>query len=129
MTNTPLQAITSDCSKLAELNEAATPAALREMRLIFARSENLAPARIDSKLVGLIAKAEVAYTKLTSETAIASSQKPHLVRVARLRFLAPDVVIAILERRQPPLLTARKMLRATKIPFCWKEQRALFGFE
>ncbi len=189
--NTPLQMVTSDCSKLADRIEAAAPAALRktltavgkqiilsdeaiamtfssakladhlnidskrdfdtdfssadttvslsipmriarrgqEMRLIFARNENLAPARIDNKLIGLIAKAEAAYNTLINEIAIESSQKPHLVRLARLRFLAPDIVTAILEGRQPPLLTARKMLRATKIPLCWKAQRTFFGFE
>lgn len=101
----------------------------QELRLIFAKSENIAPMRVDSKLVGLIAKAEDAYSKLASGTAIARSEKPHLVRLARLKFLAPDIVTAILEGKQPPLLTGRKMLRATRIPLCWKEQRNFFGFE
>ena len=101
----------------------------QELRLIFAKSENIAPKRVDSKLVGLISKAEAAYSKLASGTAIVRSEKPHLVRLARLKFLAPDIVTAILEGKQPPLLTARKMLRATKIPLCWKEQRNFFGFE
>ncbi|WP_339693423.1 recombinase family protein [uncultured Parasphingorhabdus sp.] len=101
----------------------------QELRLIFAKSENIAPVRVDSKLVGLIAKAEDAYSKLASGTAMTRSEKPHLVRLARLKFLAPDIVTAILEGKQPPLLTARKMLRATRIPLCWKEQRNFFGFE
>jgi len=101
----------------------------QELRLIFAKSEHIAPVCVDSKLVGLIAKAEAAYGKLASGTAITRSEKPHLVRVARLKFLAPDIVTAILKGNQPPLLTARKMLRATRIPLCWKKQRNFFGFE
>ncbi len=85
--------------------------------------------KTESKRIGLIAKAEAAYISLASGTTIALSQKPHLVRLAPLKFLAPDIVTAILEGRQPPLLTARKILRATKIPLCWKEQRTFFGFE
>ena len=47
----------------------------------------------------------------------------------RLQECAPDIVTAMLEGKQPPMLTARKMLRATGIPLCWKEQRNFFGFE
>ncbi len=101
----------------------------QELRLIFAQSDNLSPARIDNKLVGLIAKAEAAYNRLASDAAIPRTEKPHLVRLARLKFLAPDIVTAILEGKQPTLLTARKMIRATNIPLCWKQQRAFFGFD
>lgn len=101
----------------------------QELRLIFAQSDNLSPARIDNKLVRLIAKAEAAHTRLANDVAILRTEKPHLVRLARIKFLAPDIVTAILEGKQPPLLTARKMIRATKIPLCWKQQRAFFGFD
>lgn len=101
----------------------------QELRLIFAQSDNLSPARIDNKLVRLIAKAEAAYNRLVSDAAILRTEKPHLVRLARLKFLAPDIITAILEGKQPALLTARKMIRATNIPLCWKQQRAFFGFD
>jgi site-specific DNA recombinase len=41
-------------------------------------------------------------------------------------FLAPDIVEAILQGRQPDDLTFAKL--CTKIPLSWAEQRRLFGF-
>jgi len=101
----------------------------QELRLIFASSEPVQTKRIDAKLIGLIAKAESAYLTLSSSESVPSNQRPHLARLARLKFLAPDIVTAILEGRQPAMLSARKMLRATGVPHCWKAQRAFFGFE
>ena len=101
----------------------------QELRLIFAASELVQTRRIDIKLIGLIAKAENAYQVLNSGERVPSKQRPHLARLARLKFLAPDIVSAILEGRQPVMLSARKMLRATGISRCWKAQRTFFGFE
>ena len=101
----------------------------QELRLVFASSEPVQTKRIDAKLVGLIAKAEAAYLTLASSESVPSEQRPHLARLARLKFLAPDIVTAILEGRQPPMLSSRKVLRATGIPHCWKAQRVFFGFE
>ena len=46
----------------------------------------------------------------------------------RLNFLAPDIVVAILNGRQPVNLTARKVMADTRLPFAWPEQRAALGF-
>ena len=54
--------------------------------------------------------------------------KEHLVKLLRLTCLAPDIVSAIVEGRQPVELTGRRLLRATNIPHAWAEQRRLFGF-
>jgi len=101
----------------------------QELRLVFASNEPIQTKRIDAKLIGLIAKAEAAYLTLTSSESVPSNQRPHLARLARLKFLAPDIVTAILEGRQPAMLGSRKVLRATGIPHCWKAQRTFFGFE
>ena len=101
----------------------------QELRLVFASSEPVQTKRIDTKLIGLIAKAEAAYFTLASGESVPSEQRPHLARLARLKFLAPDIVTAILEGRQPAMLSSRKVLRATGIPHCWKAQRVFFGFE
>ena len=47
-------------------------------------------------------------------------------KVFRFAFLAPDIVEAILEGRQPLELTFAKLYR--HIPLNWVEQRSLFGF-
>lgn len=101
----------------------------QELRLVFASNEPVQTKRIDAKLIGLIAKAEAAYLTLSSSESVPSNQRPHLARLARLKFLAPDIITAILEGRQPAMLSSRKVLRATGIPHCWKAQRVFFGFE
>jgi hypothetical protein len=50
------------------------------------------------------------------------------VRLARLKYLAPDIVTAILDGRHPVQLTARRLLRATHIPITWDDQRVSLGF-
>ncbi len=50
-----------------------------------------------------------------------------LGNLAALSCLAPDIVTAIVERRQPQALTARTLL-AIELPVSWQDQRALLGF-
>ena len=47
-------------------------------------------------------------------------------RVLQCAFLAPDIVEAILDGRQPPNLTVRKLWR--DLPTDWAEQRKRLGF-
>lgn len=54
--------------------------------------------------------------------------KRHRWQLLRISFLAPDIIATIMEGRQPPTLTGRRLLRATEIPFHWASQRRLFGF-
>ncbi|MGB7372416.1 recombinase family protein [Erythrobacter sp.] len=51
----------------------------------------------------------------------------HFARLIRLNFLAPDIVTAILDGTQPPVLT-RKVLLNSNIPTDWPVQRRLYGF-
>lgn len=44
-----------------------------------------------------------------------------------LAFLAPDIQRSILEGRQPPGLTLKRLISG-EIPLNWAEQRAMFGF-
>ena len=50
----------------------------------------------------------------------------HVRRILRLAFLAPDIVEAIVEGRQPRTLTVKILLRS--IPLAWTDQRASLGF-
>jgi len=54
--------------------------------------------------------------------------KQHLNRLARLGYLAPDIITAIVEGRQPPSLSGRTLLRFANLPVEWVEQRKLLGF-
>ncbi len=49
-------------------------------------------------------------------------------RVLPLAFLAPDIVEAILDGRQPLNLTARDLKRLKPLPTSWARQRQILGF-
>ncbi len=52
----------------------------------------------------------------------------YITRVMRLSFLAPDIVAAIVEGRQPADLTAKTLLRGIDLPVSWEEQRTALRF-
>ena len=55
--------------------------------------------------------------------------KCRLTSLIRLSYLAPDIMRALLEGRQPIELTATRLLRLSKdLPHDWKEQRCFLGF-
>ena len=103
-----------------------------EMRLAIAPKGRDAPSYRDGSLVRLIVKAHQARDYLMGTDAptpsIATMGRKHLVRMARLAYLAPDIIKAILEGRQPKSLTARSLLRITDLPLAWADQRRLLGF-
>ncbi len=49
-------------------------------------------------------------------------------RTLPLTFLAPDIVEAILDGRQPPELTAARLKRIKELPLSWRRQREILGF-
>jgi site-specific DNA recombinase len=51
----------------------------------------------------------------------------HVRRLLRFGYLAPDVVEAIVEGRQPRALTVRQLLQG--VPCAWADQRKVFGFD
>jgi hypothetical protein len=47
----------------------------------------------------------------------------------RLPSLAPDIIAAIVNGKNPPQLTAKKLMRLSlELPVDWTEQRKLLGF-
>ena len=55
--------------------------------------------------------------------------KGRLTSLLRLSYLAPDIVRAIIEGRQPIELTPTRLLRLSKnLPHDWHEQRHFLGF-
>src|SRR5215203_6308355 len=52
----------------------------------------------------------------------------YVTRLLRLTFLAPDIITSIIAGRQPPELTARKLMADTRMPLDWREQRIQLGF-
>ena len=90
----------------------------------------------DPGLVRLIVKAHYLKEKLISGRGaslreIAKRERvesSYFTRLIRLTFLAPDINKAILDGRQPTGLTASHLMRDTRFPLDWKEQRKALGF-
>ncbi len=88
----------------------------------------------DARLVGLIAEAQVV-RKAVLEQAGSLAQiaarlgkcRGHLADMMRISYLAPDIVTAIIEGRQPASLK-RKTIMATSLSLDWSEQRRQLGF-
>ena len=63
-------------------------------------------------------------TALAAEAGVGAS---YFTRVLRLGFLAPDVVTAILQGRQPPELNAKQLSLHIRLPIGWSDQVAALG--
>jgi site-specific DNA recombinase len=106
----------------------------REMALLV--GSTIAADRSDPSLVRLIAKAWVLREALVlsnapSLTAFAKEQgisQSYATRLVRLAWLAPGLVEAILEGRHPGGVTASALMRDTRIPTDWQDQRKALGF-
>ena len=82
----------------------------------------------DPKLIALLIRAHAAREQLaTLDMTAPRDLRRELARVARIAYLAPDIVTAIVEGRQPGCLRSRKLERGD-LPLCWKTQREMFGF-
>jgi DNA invertase Pin-like site-specific DNA recombinase len=85
----------------------------------------------DPVLIRLLAHANAARGAIatgTPDPMVSCYSKRHLWQLLRLNWLAPDIVTAIVEGRQPPSLTGRRLLRAIDVPLSWEEQRRYFQF-
>jgi site-specific DNA recombinase len=106
------------------------PASLRrrghELRLVQASVAR--PAEPDQRLIQLLAAGRAAWRDLQQCRPAGAARRSHLARMARLAFLAPDIVMAIVDGRQPVDLTSRALLRISDLPMVWDEQRRVLGF-
>lgn len=103
-----------------------------ELRLAVAPDNGPPKHEPDPVLLRLIANAFAARDYLIDGIAsplVSDYSQRHLRKLARLSFLAPDIIKAIVQGSQPVDLTGRRFLRAGKIPLDWEGQRILFGFE
>ncbi len=56
------------------------------------------------------------------------TSRPHASRLLTLAFLAPDLVEAILEGKQPPEVNVKVLTRGHRVPLSWNDQRRVLGF-
>ncbi len=107
----------------------------REMRMLVENADDQTLA--DPGLLKIIARAHDIQERLMQDTdltvpAIANQERVsegYLSRLLRLPSLAPDIITDIINGKNPPQLTAKKLMRlALQIPVDWTEQRELLGF-
>ena len=108
-----------------------------QLRLVIPGSQvlNIVPACRDEKIVALVAEAHAARKLVLAEPdtsiagiALANGRcRTRLGRLVGLACMAPDIITAIVEGRQPATLTARSLL-ASELPVAWADQRSLLGF-
>jgi hypothetical protein len=92
--------------------------------------------KADRSLVRLIVKAHALKEKLGSGHGLDvggmtrrwGTGRCYVTRLLRLTFLAPDITKAILEGRHPRDLSAARLMRSTRFPLSWREQREVLGF-
>jgi site-specific DNA recombinase len=107
-----------------------------ELRLIIpgANTTVVEPQR-DEKLIALLAEAHAAHALITSRPGhslqrIASDLgrcRTRLTKLFNVSLLAPDIVVAIVEGRQPASLSARSVMQVD-LPLAWQDQRTALGF-
>ena len=54
--------------------------------------------------------------------------REYLADLLRTSYLAPSIIKAILEGRQPPDLSRKRVMQTNRIPLDWRGQEAMFGF-
>lgn len=119
--------------------EIATPVQLKrrgvETKIVHV-NDKARTSSIDSKLIQLVARSNRWRRMLSSgafqtldHLAVAEGvSRWDVSRHLPLAFLAPDIVEAILDGRQPLGLTVNQLKRSLPLPVEWKDQRRLLGF-
>jgi site-specific DNA recombinase len=129
----PLDKRTNDVFKL--IIDARVKRCGGEVRLLVPPDSGTeAPGRPVSSLIKAVARAhpwpeKIIRGELTGLRSIAqftSLDEHYAGRILNCSFLAPDIVEAILDGRQPADLTVQKLLRS--LPLAWAEQRQRLGF-
>jgi site-specific DNA recombinase len=107
----------------------------REMRMLVEASDDRTTA--DLSLLRIIARAHDIQARLIENAKLSvhdvareeQVSAAYIYVLLRLPWLAPDITTAIVNGRQPPQLTAKKLMRLTpRLPVDWAEQRTLLGF-
>jgi hypothetical protein len=99
-------------------------------------TDPFATAKPDARLIKLLIKARrfnaalvrsdgVPFAALAEREGVSPS---YFTRLVRLSYLAPDIIQAILDGRQPRTLTPDKLLAHSRLPLAWHDQRTALGF-
>jgi site-specific DNA recombinase len=106
-----------------------------ELRLVI-QNEPSSKSKVDIVLMKYIARAHQWFDELVSGevqslTAIAAREGlsyRFVGKIVRLAFLAPEIVEAIAEGRQPPELSTELLTKRIGLPLDWRDQKRLLDF-
>ncbi len=107
----------------------------KEVRLV-EPPQNASIVHRDRSLIKLVVKAHMARHALENSEGASLAQlaqahglsSDYFRVLLRVSYLAPDIMTAILEGRQPVHLNRQKLARATGLPIDWNDQRKVLGF-
>ena len=102
-----------------------------DLRLVLSPNEEQPERAPDPVLLKLIAKSHAVREMMLGgedDPLVSGYGRRHMHQLMRISYLAPDIISAIVEGRQPADLTGRRLLRATDIPLDWAGQRQMLGF-
>jgi hypothetical protein len=108
----------------------------KEMKLALAPEHDGTDSQQDPALIQFIVRAHMARTALEQSSdmtieQLASQQgysRDYYVVLLRIAHLAPDIISAILDGRQPAALNRQRLARIASLPLDWQGQRAALGF-
>jgi hypothetical protein len=72
----------------------------------------------------LIGSADLRFAALAKQEGVSRS---YFTRLVRLSYLAPDITQAILDGNHPRDLTPEKLLKHSRLPLAWHDQRSALG--
>jgi DNA invertase Pin-like site-specific DNA recombinase len=108
----------------------------REIKMRIDATDPFAAAKPDARLIKLLIRARrfnaalvrsegVPFAALAEREGVSPS---YFTRLVRLSYLAPDIIQAILDGRQPRNLTPDKLVAHSRLPLAWHDQRTALGF-
>jgi len=108
----------------------------QQLRIVIDSPDQPPLRKPDPTLIKMLQRARHWREQLESEQAkpitdlarINSVNGSYFTRVLRLAYLAPDIVEAIVDGKQPVNLTASTLLKMHDMPIDWTHQRRLLGF-
>jgi hypothetical protein len=109
----------------------------KEVRMVIDRADPFAsPPKPETSLIKAVTRAHRFHALLIkhgsgkfADLAMAEGlNRSYYSRLLRLAYLAPDIIAAILEGRQPEGLTATTLIEHANLPLSWAEQRSALGF-
>jgi site-specific DNA recombinase len=103
----------------------------KQIRMLLGAEGNSTPA--DANLVKLLARAFAMRRAILESGSLdrAAAElgygRDYAIALARISYLAPDIVNAILSGVQPRMMSATPLVKTPRLPFRWEQQCSMFG--